>query len=270
MENTEKLLETAKEAAYEAGEIQLSFLGKKKEIDYKSSIYDLVTNADKQSEEKIISIINTYFPEHDILGEETGYHKEKLEKKSEYLWVIDPLDGTTNFAHNFPHFAVSIGLVKNGKIILGVVYDPCKNELFWAAEGTGAYLNSEAIKTSKIEQLSDSLFATGFPPVKSEILDENFVYFREFMKNVQAIRRPGAASLDICYVACGRLDGFWELNLSPWDTTAGACIIKEAGGKVTNFDSENFDPHIKSIITSNGLLHGKINEIIDSCRNKTG
>ena len=267
VENIEKMLEIAKEAAYEAGEIQLSFLGKKKGIQRKSCYSDLVTDADKQSEEKIMSILNTYFPDHDILGEETGFHREH---SSEYLWVVDPLDGTTNFTHNFPHFAVSIGLVKNKQIILGVVFDPCKNELFWAGEGTGAYLNSEPINTSKTDRLEESLLATGFAPGKHDTLEKNLVYFTEFMHKAKALRRPGAASLDLCYVACGRLDGFWELNLSPWDVTAGAFIIKEAGGKVTNFDSEEFDPDVKNILATNGFLHDSMKEILHSCKKKTG
>jgi myo-inositol-1(or 4)-monophosphatase len=266
--STEKLLEVAKEAAYAAGEIQLSFFGKKKEISHKANEFDLVTNADKLSEEKIMSIIQANFPDHDILGEESGKHFG--EHKSEYLWVIDPLDGTTNFAHNFPHFAVSIGLVKNGKIIMGVVYDVCKNELFWAAEGTGAYLNSDPIEISKIGELKKSLLATGFPCIRETTLEENFVYFKEFIYKAQAVRRPGSAALDLCYVAAGRLDGFWELNLAPWDVTAGACIVREAGGKVTNFDSEDFNPEIKDIIASNTFIHEFIKEIIFECRKKMG
>ena len=265
MINTEKLLEVAKEAAYEAGEIQLSYFGKKKEIFHKSSEFDLVTHSDKLSEEKIVSIIQANFPGHDILGEESGSHGTH---KSEYLWVIDPLDGTTNFAHNFPHFAVSIGLVKNGKIFMGVVHDVCKNELFWAAEGTGAFLNSEPIEVSQIEELKKSLLATGFPCSKEKTLEENFVYFKEFVYKSQAVRRPGAAALDLCYVAAGRLDGFWELNLAPWDVTAGTCIVREAGGKVTNFDSEDFNPEIKNIIASNSLIHEYMKETLFSCKEK--
>lgn len=265
MISTEKLLEVAKEAAYEAGEIQLSFFGKKKEIFHKSNEFDLVTNADKQSEEKIMSIIHGHFPDHDILGEESGSHGEH---KSEYLWVVDPLDGTTNFAHNFPHFAVSIGLVKNGKILMGVVYDPCRNELFWAAEGTGAYINSEPVQVSKISDLRKSLLATGFPYFKERTLEENLVYFKEFLFNAQAVRRPGSAALDLCYVAAGRLDGFWELNLAPWDVTAGTCIVREAGGKVTNFNSEDFTPEIKNIVASNNIIHEQIKGILNFCKEK--
>ena len=263
MISTEKLLETAKEAAYAAGEIQLSYFGKKKEISHKSNEYDLVTEADKLSEEKILSIIQANFPDHAILGEETGEHEGH---KSGYLWVVDPLDGTTNFAHNFPHFAVSIGLVKDNKIIMGVVYDVCKNELFWAAEGTGAYLNSEPINVSKIVELKKSLLATGFPCSREKTLEENFVYFKKFVYKSQAVRRPGAAALDLCYVAAGRLDGFWELNLCPWDVTAGTCIVREAEGKVTNFDSEKFNPEIKNIIASNSIIHDQMKEVLYSCR----
>ncbi len=267
MENTEKLLEIAKEAAYEAGEIQLSFLGKNKKIEFKSSDSDLVTEADRQSEQKIMSILSANFPGHDIFGEETGCHREH---DSEYLWIIDPLDGTTNFTHNFPHFAVSIGLVKNEKIILGVVYDPCKNELFWAAEGTGAYLNSDPISTSKTDRLKSALLATGFAPGNPDSLEENLVYFKEFIHRGQALRRPGAAALDLCYVACGRLDAFWELNLSPWDVTAGTCIVRQAGGRVTNFDSEEFDPYARNILATNTFLHDSMKEVLDSCKNHTG
>jgi myo-inositol-1(or 4)-monophosphatase len=264
--NTEKLMETAKYAAQEAGKIQLSFFGKQKEIFHKSNEFDLVTNADKQSEEKIMSIIKENFPEHDILGEESGMHKKEL--KSEYLWVIDPLDGTTNFAHNFPHFAVSIGLVKNEKIILGVVYDPFKNETFSAIKGEGAFLNGEQIKVTQIPDLRKSLLATGFPYFKEKTLEENLVYFKEFLYNAQAVRRPGSAALDLCYVAAGRLDGFWELNLAPWDVTAGVCIVREAGGKVTNFNSEDFTSEIRNIIATNSVIHEQMQTIIKSCQSK--
>lgn len=262
MDNIEKFLEVAKEAAYEAGEIQLSYIGKTKEIERKSNINDLVTDADKKCEEKVISIIKTYLPDHDILAEETGCHNEN---NSDYLWIIDPIDGTTNFAHNFPHFAVSIGLVEKGEIVLGVVYDACKNELFWATKGGGAYLNSEQIQVSNTPELQQSLLATGFPPKRSvEFMERSFDTFKKFMFRAQAIRRPGAASLDICYAACGRLDGFWEMKLSPWDVTAGVCIAREAGATVTNFESEDFDIYIKSIIVSNGLIHSSMRDIIEN------
>lgn len=262
MIDTEKLLEVAKEAAMEAGEIHLRYFGKKKEISTKANEYDLVTNVDKQSEEKILSIIKSHFPEHSFLGEETGTHTEN---GSEYLWVIDPLDGTTNYAHNFPHFAVSIGLIYKGEISLGVVYDPFKNELFWAAKGAGAYLNFDPISVSKIDKLTDALLATGFPYNRDGALDRNLRYFSKLVYEAQAVRRPGAAALDMCYVACGRLDGFWELCLAPWDTTAGTCIIREAGGVVTNFGKKDYDIYEKNIIASNGLLQENLYDRIKSC-----
>lgn len=265
MINTDKLFEAAKEAAVEAGKIQLSFFNKKKQISHKLNEFDLVTNADKAAEEKIISVINTHFPEHDFLGEESGLHKEN---KSEYIWVIDPIDGTTNYAHNFPHFAVSIGLMYKGELVLGVVYDAFKKEMFWAAEGVGAFLNDEKIHVSMVENLNESLLSTGFPCERADILEENLAYFREMLFKTQAIRRPGSASLDLCYVACGRLDGFWELNLSPWDTAAGTVIIRQAGGKVTNFETEQYDMYVKNILASNGLIHDKIYSVIKECKEK--
>ncbi|OGI31050.1 MAG: hypothetical protein A2287_02190 [Candidatus Melainabacteria bacterium RIFOXYA12_FULL_32_12] len=264
MINTENLLLAAKEAALDAGEIHLTYFGKNKEISHKFNEFDLVTNVDKMAEERIISVIHGHFPDHKILGEESGIHEGI---SSEYTWVIDPLDGTTNYAHNFPHFAVSIGLLYKGEIVLGVVYDPFKNETFWAAKDSGAYLNSDPIKVSEANSLKKSLLSTGFPYERAEILEENLKYFRKFVYEAQAVRRPGAASLDLCYVACGRLDGFWELNLAPWDTTAGTCIVREAGGKVTNFSSSEFDIYTKNIIASNSLIHEHMTKVIESIRN---
>jgi len=262
MINTDKLLSVAKEAALEAGEVQLSFFGKEKEISHKYNEFDLVTNADKLAEERILSVIKSYFPDHGFLGEESG----ESNTDSEYIWVIDPIDGTTNYAHNFPHFAVSIGMLYQGKITMGVVYDAFKNEMFWAAEGSGAYLNADNISVSRIVTLDKALLATGFPVNRDGILEENIKYFTKFLYEAQAIRRPGSASLDMCYIACGRLDGFWELNLSPWDVTAAACIIKEAGGKVSNFATDDFNIYVKNIIATNSLLHPEISGIIESLR----
>lgn len=261
----EELFKAAKEAAIEAGKIQLSFFGKQKQISHKSSEFDLVTNADKAAEEKIISVINGYFPEHDFLGEESGAHKDN---KSEYTWIIDPIDGTTNYAHNFPHFAVSIGLMYKDKLLLGVVYDAFKKEMFWGAENVGAFLNDGPIKVSAVSELNKSLLSTGFPYERADILEENLVYFKKMLYEAQALRRPGSASLDLCYVACGRLDGFWELNLSPWDTAAGTVIIREAGGSVTNFGVQNFNIYVKNIVATNGLIHNKLYSVIESCKER--
>ena len=264
MIEVDKLLSVAKDAAYEAGEIQMSFYNKKKDISFKNNQYDLVTNVDKMSEEKIISIIRGHFSDHNIIGEESGEHSEF---SSDYNWVIDPIDGTTNYTHNFPHFAVSIGLEYKKELCVGVVFDACKNELFWAAKGVGAYLNAELISVSNTQSLSSSLLATGFPYHREEVMQKNLCYFKNFLYKTQALRRPGAASLDLCYVACGRLDGFWEMSLSPWDTAAGACIIQEAGGKVTNFEGNKFDIYTKNLISSNGFIHEEMREVISNCPN---
>lgn len=267
MINTEKLLEVAKEAALAAGEIHMEYFGKNKEIFHKQNEFDLVTNVDRQSEAKIFSIIKREFPEHCFLGEESG---ETCSAQSDFIWIVDPLDGTTNYTHNFPHFAVSVGLYYKNKPYLGVVFDPFKNEMFWAAKGSGAFLNAEPIEVSSSEKLSTSLLATGFPYGRDGILEENLGYFHKFIYKAQAVRRPGAAALDLCYVACGRLDGFWELNLSPWDVAASICIIEEAGGKVTNIDSEEFDFDIKDIVASNSKIHNQIKEVISESRKERG
>lgn len=256
-----KLLQTAKNAAIEAGKIQMESFGKIKQISYKANEFDLVTNVDKACEEKIITEIKTAFPNHSFLGEEGGLENNN---GSDFIWIIDPLDGTTNYTHDFPQFAVSIGLFYKNEPFLGVIYDPFKKEMFSAVEGMGAFLNETAIKVSPTKELSKSLMATGFPYSRSETLEQNLKYFREFLYLTQAIRRPGSASLDMCYVACGRLDGFWEMGLSPWDVAAGYCIIKEAGGKVTNFDNDKYDIYTKNVIASNGLLNDDIKKVIHS------
>ncbi|MFA6989983.1 MAG: inositol monophosphatase family protein [Candidatus Gastranaerophilaceae bacterium] len=267
-----KFLEVAKAASLEAGKIHMEFFDKTKDISYKCNKFDLVTNVDKSSEKIIESIIMENFPEHAILGEEEGI---KGDKSSEYLWIVDPLDGTTNYTHNFPHFAVSIGMYHYGKPCIGVIYDSFKKEMFYAAKGEGAYLNypvieSEAKQSTKdkkimvteVAKIENALLATGFPYSREGIMEENLAYFKEFLYQAQAVRRPGSASLDLAYVACGRLDGFWELNLSPWDVAAGVCIIEEAGGKVSNIASETFDYNTKNIIASNAAIHKQIEEII--------
>ncbi|MDD3419863.1 MAG: inositol monophosphatase family protein [Candidatus Gastranaerophilales bacterium] len=256
----DKLLKTAIKAAKEAGKIQLEYMHKKLDIQTKASEFDLVTQADKIAEAKIIDIISKKFPTHSFLAEESG----QATKESEYLWVIDPIDGTVNYTHRFPQFCCSIGLYKDGKPYLGVVYDPCKKELFRAIKNQGAFLNDKKISTSNTDSLTRSLLATGFPALKDELLERNLNYFKQFLGKCQAIRRPGSAALDLCYVACGRLDGFWELGLSPWDTAAGALIVEEAGGQVTNLNTEDFDFNIKGIIATNTLIHAAIKEVINS------
>lgn len=255
----DELLKTAIDAAKLAGEIQLKYMKEELIIETKASEFDLVTQADKECEQKIIEMISEKYPEHSFLGEETG----RADKESDYLWIIDPIDGTVNYAHRFPQFCCSIGLYYKGEAVLGVIYAPCDNELFYAQKNQGAFLNGQKISVSKISELKRCLLATGFPALKDEALRKNLDYFKTFLGKVQAIRRPGSAALDLCYVACGRLDGFWELGLSPWDTAAGAIILQEAGGKITNLDNDTFDCHIKGLIATNGIVHKEIQNIIN-------
>lgn len=257
----ENLLNTAIKAAKEAAKIQLEYMNKELDIQTKASEFDLVTQADTLVEAKIIEIISKDFPEHSFLAEESG----EATQDSDYLWVVDPIDGTVNYAHRFPQFCCSIGLYFKGKPLLGVVLDPCRDELFTVQKGHGAFLNGKKISVSRIDTLTKALLATGFPALKGDLLQKNLEYFKLFLGKCQAIRRPGSAALDLCYVACGRIDGFWELGLSPWDTAAGALMVQEAGGIVTNLDNDFFDFNIKGVIATNGLLHQPIKDVLDRC-----
>jgi myo-inositol-1(or 4)-monophosphatase len=198
---------------------------------------DFVTEVDRAAEAAIIDVLKSAYPSHEILAEESG--ASNPEGGSEYTWIIDPLDGTTNFIHGFPQYAVSIGLQHNGVITQAVVYDPTRNELFTATRGRGAFLNDRRIRVSRRAKLSESLIGTGFPFRKLEHLDEYVRMFKLITEQTAGIRRPGAAALDLAYVACGRLDGFWEFGLSPWDMAAGSLLILEAGGLIGDFDGEN-------------------------------
>jgi len=249
--------ETAIEAALKGGQFIKKSLGKIKEIAYKGRI-NMVTDVDKKAEDMIIKRIGFVFPSHGILSEESKPKKGA----SEYKWIIDPLDGTTNFIHSFPFFSVSIALEKNGKIVLGVVYDPMREELFFAEEKKGASLNGQKISVSRIKKLSEGFLATGFAYGIRETADDNIGNFRKFMMNALAIRRAGSAALDLCYVACGRFDGFWELDLYPWDCAAGGLIIKEAGGKVTKFDGLKHSHYDKEILVSNKFIHKQMVQLL--------
>lgn len=247
------------EAALKSGEFIKRSVGKIKTISFKGRI-NLVTDVDKKSENIIIKKILSAFPDHSILSEESS----PKEGASEFRWVIDPIDGTTNFAHSFPFFSVSIGLEKEGKLILGVVYDPMRDELFCAEDKKGSYLNKRRIHVSKTVRLSDALLATGFAYGLKKMKD-NLDNFRNLLMRARALRRPGSAALDFCYVACGRIDGFWELYLHPWDCAAGAVIVKEAGGMVTKLDGSGYSHYDKEVLATNGLIHKKmIRELISS------
>lgn len=237
------------EAALKSGRFIKGSVGKTYNISYKGRD-NLVTDIDKKSEHMIIDRISSAFPEHSILSEESSPRSGA----GPYKWIIDPLDGTTNFAHAFPFFAVSIGLERSGKIEMGVVYDPMRDELFYAESGKGAYLNGKKIHVSRTKRLTDSFLATGFPYGRRRKGD-NVKYFRKFLVRSLAVRRAGSASLDLSYVACGRFDGFWEMGLHPWDSAAGMIIIEEAGGSVTTFAGSDYTPYHNKILATNGNIH---------------
>jgi myo-inositol-1(or 4)-monophosphatase len=225
-------------------------------VDYKGEI-DLVTEADRMSEELLISRISREYPHHDILAEESA----ETNTGSDYRWIIDPLDGTTNYAHGFPVFCVSIALEFRGEVVVGAVYDPMRDELFLAEKGGGAFLNDSVISISPTEDIARGLLATGFPYDIREKPDNNINYFNEMALKAQAIRRAGSAAIDLAYVAAGRFDGFWELKLRPWDTAAGWLLVEEAGGRVSELSGAPYTLNSPSIMASNGYLHESMRNI---------
>lgn len=253
-ETAESFLAAAEEAARAAGALVVENWQRATEIEYKSAI-DLVTEVDRHAEENIVEILQRRFPDHSILAEEETMISGS---SGEYRWIIDPLDGTTNFAHGYPQVSVSIALEKTKRIVLGVVFDPLRRELFKAAEGRGASLNDSPIRTSKTAELDKALLATGFPYDRRERADFYLNFFKAFLVRCQGIRRAGSAALDLCYLACGRLDGFWEIKLHAWDTAAASLIVREAGGKLTDFDGSAFTIWGEETLASNGLIHAQM------------
>ena len=246
--------EVAIAAARDAGAILRERLTRARTIDFKGTV-DLVTDADRASEELIASRIRQAFPDHRLLGEEGARGAASDGSKApDFGWVVDPLDGTTNYAHGYPHFAVSIALEQRGAVVLGVVYDPMRDELFVAEREKGATLNGEPIHVSAVDQLIRALLATGFP-YDIEQRGETSAIWDVFLNASQGTRRDGAAALNLCYVAAGRLDGFWERPLQPWDIAAGGLMVLEAGGVATTYDEEPFDPYRREVIASNGHIH---------------
>jgi myo-inositol-1(or 4)-monophosphatase len=256
-------LEVAKKAAWEAGNILKENLGRVKEVEYKGK-NSLVTEVDKSSEDLIVKIIKSSFPSHGILAEEAGRDR----KTSSYLWIIDPLDGTTNYIHTYPVFSISIALEVEGIIRLGIVYDPIREEFFSAELGKGAYMNEKSIRVSRVSAIKESLLCTGFTHENEWMVDENLRHFENFIRRAQAVRRDGSAALDLCYVACGRYDGFWELGLHPWDTAAGFLILKEAGGKITDFSGKEFSIYGEEIVATNGIIHDEMISVLSLGRRK--
>ena len=237
------------EIAREAGTLLMDFFRRRVKIEYKGDA-DLVTEADRSSEALIRKRIKEKWPEHDILGEEDGL----VDTGSEYRWYVDPLDGTTNFAHGFPVFCVSMALEHKGRRIVGVIYDPTRDEMFTAVKGAGSRLNGEAMRISQTKTLAESLVATGFPSHKRH-KNPNIHFYHQITLKTHGVRRAGSAALDLCCVASGRFDGFWEFNLNPWDTAAGVLIVEEAGGRVTDFSGGPFNIDSRQTVASNGLIH---------------
>jgi myo-inositol-1(or 4)-monophosphatase len=246
------------EAAREGGKILMQKFGRVDEILHKGEV-DLVTEADKEAESIIVGVLRRVFPLHDILAEESDYGR----RSSRYRWIIDPLDGTTNYAHGFPWFAISIALEVDGNITHGSVFNPVHDEFFYAEKGKGAWLNDIPLRVSTTSRLKDGLIATGFPYDRKTSAVNNLDHFACFQQSAQACRRAGAASLDLANTAAGRLDGYWEMKLKPWDVAAGKLMVEEAGGRVTDFDGEIFDIYGMECLASNGLIH---QEMIDTLR----
>lgn len=242
-------LSTAVDIAREAGALILQLSKRPHEITYKRPS-DIVTEVDRRSEALIVERLRTHFPRHAIVAEEGGGQKTD----SEYCWYVDPLDGTTNYAHGFPVYCVTLGLARRGEIIAGVVYDPTREELFTAERGAGAYLNNQRLHVSRHEKLSECLLGTGFPPFANNH-DLNVQFFFRFTQTSHGIRRAGSAALDLCSVASGRFDGFWELKLNPWDKAAGSLMVTEAGGKVSDLTGQPFDISKDEVLASNGFIH---------------
>lgn len=252
------LKEVLLEATREAGQIITSYFQGSFTIDNKEGINNLVTEVDKHSEKKIIEIIRKHYPTHSIISEEIG----ELIQDSPYQWIIDPIDGTVNFAHGIPLCCVSIGIKHNDDLLLGTVYNPMMNELFFAEKGKGAYLNDKPISVSQKSDFRKACLVTGFPYKWPESREHPIRVFERFIMEGLPVRRLGSAAIDLCWVACGRFDGFWEYNLSSWDVAAGYLIVQEAGGRITNFEGSPYSVFDKETLATNGHIHEEMLRLI--------
>lgn len=259
-------LATAVEAVRRAGQIQMAHVGTGFSVRKKGTI-DLVTEVDVAVERMFREMIATRFPDHQVIAEELGGVEPV---RASHCWVFDPLDGTNNYAHGLPIFCSSLALEIEGEVVLGAVYDPSRRELFTATRDGGAYLNGAPLAVSGVEHLVDSLLVTGFSYGVHERRRGLVELFEAFLGTAQAVRRLGSAALDLCYVAAGRFEGFWEQHLKPWDTAAGALIVREAGGRVTGLDGSPFDPRHGHVVASNDLLHGSMLDVIARWREAGG
>lgn len=264
-------LATAVEAVVRAGDVQLSRVGAAMRVE-KKGVIDLVTETDREIERDFRDLIARRFPGHEVLGEEYSPPEDRR-RVPPVCWIFDPIDGTTNFAHGLPIFCASLALEVEGELVVAAVYDPNRGELFTAERGAGAWLNGAPLKVSSAATLIDSLLCTGFPYDVQEKPEELVGLFGHFLGKARAVRRLGSAAIDLCYVAAGRLDGFWEMHLGPWDVAAGALIVREAGGRVTSTGGGPFASRNGNVLATNGLLHEQMRDAIaaylDRSRNRT-
>ena len=251
--------EVAIEVARRAGDVLRSHFGRVRDVEHKGDV-DLVTIADREAETVILAALRAAFPQHRVVAEESGAHPGA----DDFVWYVDPLDGTTNFVHGFPHFAVSIGLVAGGRVVAAAVHDPLRDETFHAHHGGGAFLNGRPIAVSQADRLESALLATGFPYDRQRSALEVVPVFQRVLTHSQGIRRAGAAALDLAYVASGRLDGYWEALLQPWDTAAGSLLVVEAGGTVTGYDGSRPVVAYRDIVATNGRLHDELRAAIQA------
>ncbi len=252
-----QITEFAKALAVKAGRLVQSGFNRRMTIQYKGRI-NPVTQIDLASEELISHEISRRFPGHAVLGEEGSDSRGK----SEFVWIVDPLDGTVNFAHGFPVYCVSIGVEYQGQIVAGAVYDPERKELFWSLRGSGAWLNKTRIRVSSESRLDRALLATGFAYDIGTARKNNLGYFARMAKKAQGVRRPGSAAIDLCWLAAGRIDGFWELKLHPWDTAAATLIVAEAGGRLSRVDGSTYSIFAPDLLATNGKLHGVMKRVL--------
>mgnify|MGYP000359706589 FL=1 len=257
----ESYLAAAIDAARTAGRIQVRALGRPHTIGYKAET-DLVTEVDRASERAIVERIRRSFPDHDFLLEESPFRP----KGSSFLWIVDPLDGTTNYTHGLPHFCTSIALEHKGRTVVGVVFDPVRRELFTALRGRGAFLNGRRIRVSRESKLIRSMLATGFPKNIRTVRDKNLRRFARALMQARGIRRSGSAALDLCYLAAGRIDGYWVLNLAPWDSAAGILAAREAGARITDLEGRPTRYGSRGIIATNGRIHAALLDLLSGPR----
>ena len=262
-EDLQRFLDIATEAASAGGAVLQHYWGNLSNIQQKGRPGDLVTEADKAAEKEVLSVLKRHVPNHAILAEESGSIAAQTQSETKgLLWAVDPLDGTTNYAHQYPFCGCSVGLLINGKPAVGAIFDPVHNALFRAAKGLGATCNRQPISVSSTESLVDSLLVTGFAYDRRETIDNNYAEFCHLTHLTRGVRRGGSASIDLAFVACGRLDGYWERGLSPWDVAAGVILVEEAGGQVSAYDRSPFDIQTGRILATNGGIHRELSETL--------